>query len=481
MTERSFAENLAGEAEAFRASLDDAVAVQTAHLARIVECNRDTAFGRQHGFVGIDGPARFAAQVPIRGYEALEPWIARAAAGEAQALTAEPVLAFEETGGSTGGGKLVPYTASGLAEFQAGLRPWLDDLFRAYPVLDAGRFYWSISPACRPPRTTAGGIPVGLGGDAAYFGEALVPAILRTLAVSPEVGGCSDVTEWRRQTLAQLGQCADLAMISVWSPTFLTQLLEGFPDADHASRWPKLAVISCWDHAASAPFAQALREAFPGVLVQGKGLLATEGLVTIPLIGQPWPVIAPTSGYYEFRDAQGAVHGIADVRAGVDYELVITNANGFYRYAIGDRVRVHGFVGQAPTLEFIGRGNATTDLCGEKLTEAFVMEALRPFGLRFSALALDAASARYALIVDADEAPPAPESELLERLEQGLGRNPQYAYARRVGQLQAPSVLRLSQPIARWMRLRQDRGQRLGDIKPPVLIVDADFRALLES
>ena len=47
-------------------------------------------------------------------------------------------------------------------------------------------------------------------------------------------------------------------MISVWSPTFLTQLLDGFPDADHARRWPKLAVISCWDQAASAPFAQAL-------------------------------------------------------------------------------------------------------------------------------------------------------------------------------------------------------------------------------
>lgn len=479
MTERSFAQHLAGEVVAFHAMLDDAVAVQAAHLARIVQRNRDTAFGRQHGFADIEGAARFAAQVPIRGYEELAPWIARAAAGETQVLTSEPILAFEETGGSTGGGKLVPYTASGLAEFQAGLRPWLDDLFRAFPSLDAGSFYWSISPACRSPRTTSGGIPVGLGGDAAYFGEALVPAILRTLAVSPEVGAFSDVAEWRRQTLAQLGQRADLAMISVWSPTFLTQLLDGLPDADHARRWPRLAVISCWDQAASVPFAQALRDAFPGVLVQGKGLLATEGLVTIPLIGQRWPVIAPTSGYYEFRDAQGAVHGIGGVRAGMDYELLITNANGFYRYAIGDRVRVHGFVGQAPTLEFIGRGNAVTDLCGEKLTEAFVIEALRSLGLRFSALALDAASARYVLISDADEAPSAPDAELLDLLEQGLVRNPQYAYARRIGQLQAPSMLRLPQPVARWTRLRQARGQRLGDIKPPVLIGNADFRALL--
>ncbi|MGM9480973.1 GH3 family domain-containing protein [Roseateles sp. NT4] len=476
MAEASFAAHLAGEAAALRALLDDAEAVQAAHLAAILERNRDTTFGRLHGFA--EGAAHFAAQMPVCGYDTLEPWITRVADGEAGVLTAEPVLAFEETGGSTAGGKLVPYTASGLAEFQAGLRPWLDDLFMAFPALDAGSFYWSISPACRPARAAPGGLPIGLGSDAAYFGEALVPSILRTLAVGPEVGTISDVDEWQRQTLAQLGRRRDLAMISVWSPTFLTQLLEALPDADHRTRWPQLQVISCWDQAASAPFAATLREAFPGVCVQGKGLLATEGLVTIPLIDQPWPVVSPRSGYYEFRDAIGAVHGIAGVQTGQDYELLITNANGFYRYAIGDRVRVQGFVGQAPMLEFIGRGQAATDLCGEKLTEAFVMQLLQPLGLSFAALALDTTASGYVLLADAAGALPASERDLLDRAEQGLACNPQYAYARRVGQLRPLRLERIQQPIAHWTRLRQARGQRLGDIKPPVLIGDADYRAL---
>lgn len=478
MAERSFAANIAGEAAAFRALLEDAVSVQATHLASIVHRNRETAFGRQHGFADLVGPQGFAARVPVRDYDAMTPWVDRAAAGQAGVLTAEPVLAFEETGGSTGGSKLVPCTASGLAEFQAGLRPWLDDLFTAFPDLDAGSFYWSISPACRPPRTTPGGLPVGLGGDAAYFGEALAPAILRTLAVGPDVGACSDVEAWRHQTLSQLCRRRDLSMISVWSPTFLMQLLEALPDADHAARWPRLSVISCWDQAASAPFAAKLREAFPGVLVQGKGLLATEGLVTIPLVGQPWPVISPTSGYYEFQDAAGTVHGIADVRPGDDYELIITNGNGFYRYAIGDRVRVRGFIGEAPMLEFLGRGGSSTDLCGEKLTEAFVVQLLRPLGLHFCALALDAESPGYMLVTDSSEPLPAAERELLDRVEQDLARNPQYAYARRVGQLQALRLLRLEQPIRRWTSIRQAHGQRLGDIKPPALIGDADLRAL---
>jgi hypothetical protein len=481
MAERSLGQELRGEAERFHAMLTDAVAVQASHLAGIVQRNKDTAFGRQHEFAGVDGAARFAGQVPIRTYDALKPWIARAAEGEAKVLTDETILAFEETGGSTGGRKLVPCTASGLAEFQAGLRPWLDDLITANSALETGSFYWSISPACRPPRVTRGGIPIGLGGDAAYFGEALAPFILRSLAVGPEVGTCSDVDEWRDRTLAQLLRRQDLAMISVWSPTFLMQLLDAVRDKDHARRWPRLSVISCWDQAASAAFAQSLREAFPGVFVQGKGLLATEGLVTIPMIGQPWPVLSPASGYFEFKDGLGAVHGIDGVQPGNDYELIVTNANGFYRYAIGDRVRVHGFVGQAPMLEFIGRGTATTDLCGEKLTESFVIEALKPLGLRFGALALDAASSRYLLVLDADEPLPAAERELLERAEAGLSRNPQYAYARRIGQLNALQLRHLSHPVQKWTRLRQAKGQRMGDIKPPTLIDDADIRALLQT
>lgn len=481
MPEHSFAQDLAGEATKFHEGLADAVAVQASHLAGIIECNKDTAFGKQHGFASIDGAARFADHVPIRSYDALEPWITRVAAGEEKVLTTEATVAFEQTGGSTGGAKLVPYTASGLAEFQSGLRPWLDDLVAAYPALDTGSFYWSISPACRRPRVTRCGIPIGLGGDAAYFGDALAPSILRSLAVSPEVGACSDVDEWRERTLAQLLHCGDLAMISVWSPTFLMQLLDAIGDTDHASRWPRLSVISCWDQAASAPFAQSLRKAFPGVFVQGKGLLATEGLVTIPMVAQPWPVLSPASGYFEFRDGLGAVHGIDGLQAGHDYELIVTNANGFYRYAIGDRVRIHGFVGQAPMLEFIGRGTATTDLCGEKLTESFVIEVLKPLGLRFGALALDAASSRYLLLSDADEPLPAAEHQLLQRAEEGLGRNPQYAYARHIGQLNALHLRRLSHPLQKWTRLRQAKGQRMGDIKPPMLIDAVDFQALLQT
>jgi hypothetical protein len=504
----SLAQGVAGASLRLRALLGDPGAAQREQLARIVGSNCRSRFGQSHDFASIAGAADYARSVPVRSYEELTPWIDAAAGGEAGALTEEPIVAFEETGGSTAGPRLVPYTAGGLAEFQRGLHAWLDDLLLALPALARGRFYWSISPAGRAPRVTASGLAVGLASDAAYFGAGLAPAIVATLAVPAAVAACQDMVEWRRQTLAHLLACEDLVMISVWSPSFLTSLLSSARgDLDELARrcavgaggradrvlhelereqpdygriWPRLALISCWDQAGSRGQAQAVRDAFPGVRVQGKGLLATEGLVSLPLHDHDYPVLALQSGYFEFRDAAGAVHTAETVQDGAEYELVLSNASGLYRYAIGDRVRVRGFAGRTPRLEFCGRDGGT-DLCGEKLSEAFVLRALAPHALRFSALAADAAAKRYVLLLDAAEIAADAAEAVAARVEHDLHRNPQYAHARAIGQLGGLAVARCLDPTERWTALRLQAGQRLGDIKLPVLIADDGARRQLES
>jgi hypothetical protein len=241
--------------------------------------------------------------------------------------------------------------------------------------------------------------------------------------------------------------------------------------------WPNLAVISCWDQAAAGPYAAALRRTFPGVLVQGKGLLATEGLVTIPLGDAAMPVLAVDSGFYEFVDAAGAAWLASDVIPGQEYEVLLTNDSGFYRYAIGDRVRVHGFVGSAPMLEFVGRAGGGSDLCGEKLTETFVAAALAALGLRFAMLAPVATYPRgYVLLLDAAEVGAEDVARLAAQADAALAANPQYAYARELAQLAPVRGLRCDQPVARWLTLCRQRGQRLGDIKPVALCTVDDWQ-----
>ena len=48
--------------------------------------------------------------------------------------------------------------------------------------------------------------------------------------------------------------------------------------------WPGLALISCWTDAAAGQFLPQLRELFPAIEIQPKGLLATEAFVSFPLV-----------------------------------------------------------------------------------------------------------------------------------------------------------------------------------------------------
>jgi hypothetical protein len=453
--------SIAGHARQFRRLLPSARSVQRRRLASILAANAASEYGSRHGFRGIADPAGYRERVPIVRYEDLAGAITRMAAGEPDVLVSGPLLAFEETGGSTAGPKLIPCNEALLQAFRRALLAWLDDLADAFPAVASGSAYWAISPAARLPRATPGGIPVGLGGDAAYFGADLAPMVLETLAVPPDAGADGDIERWRDATCARLAACRDLALVSVWSPTFLLGL------AEHVALDP--AVISCWDQASSRPYAEELRRRFPGARVQGKGLLATEGVVSIPLQGLDWPVLAVDSGYFEFLDDAGRAHEAADLAVGADYEVLMSTEGGLYRYAIGDRVRVRGYAGEAPLLEFLGR-TAAVDLCGEKLTEAFVVHALAPLGLKFALLSpAPQGAAGYALTVDAAEVPQEAAAQVAQAAERALAANPQYAYARRLGQLAPLALQRRVQPLDAWVRGRLGRGQRLGDIKPPAL------------
>jgi hypothetical protein len=253
-------------------------------------------------------------------------------------------------------------------------------------------------------------------------------------------------------------------------------------EPDYRRLWPQLQVVSCWDHAASRPYAAALRAQLADIPVQGKGLLATEGVISLPLCGIEYPVLAVASGFFEFRDAAGVCHDCAGVRVDADYDVLMTTWGGLYRYDIGDRVRVRGFVGEAPLLEFIGRGGVTCDLCGEKLTEAFVIRVLQPLRLRFALLAPDAAPRRaYVLYVDADEVSAAGAAACAARAEAALCVNPQYAYARQLKQLAPLAIRRCVQPLQTWQHGASARGMRWGDIKPPALSPDSGWAQRLTA
>ena len=478
----------------FREGVRDAERAQHRWLKDFLRANEGTAYGRAHRFATITSLSQFRARVPIETYESLTPWIERIEGGEREVLTREPVLMLERTSGGVKGPKHIPYTQGLLSDFGAATGPWLDDLALTFPRLFTTRQYWSLSPAARDPEVTSGGLRIGLEDDTEYFDAATRFAMKRLFAVDGAVGRLREVDVWRARTLEQLVAAEDLGFISVWNPSFLTLLMEELVArwASYAAPlppsrreeiearlqragafvgeaiWPKLQLISCWTDAWAAQALPGLRRFFPSIPFQGKGLLATEGVVSFPLWGLSAPVAAVTSHFLEFSSLDDErVLGVHELREGGTYAPVLTTRGGFARYRLADRVRCVGFHERAPLLRFEGRLDRGSDLRGEKLNATFAENALRA--------ALEEHSATFALLAPELSNPPryvaylegAKEPErLAAALEQRLCEAMHYRYARELGQLGSLGFQLVNGGEQRMLQELAKRGQRLGDIKP---------------
>jgi hypothetical protein len=241
--------------------------------------------------------------------------------------------------------------------------------------------------------------------------------------------------------------------------------------------WPRLRIMSCWGDGHAESSLADLRDRFPNVFVQAKGLLATEAFVTIPFAGLH-PVTV-RSHFFEFIDERGGVRLVHELREHETYEVVVTTAGGLWRYRTGDRIQVESFLDKTPSLRFIGRSGNISDLFGEKLSETFVAKAIQQSladsGVKpqFTLLAPDkeATGWHYTLYVEGGPAP-----HLSERLERALRENPQYAHCRELGQLNPVRVFAITARGYETFAARLvSEGKRLGDIKPVPLCSKADW------
>jgi hypothetical protein len=468
-------------------------ASQRARLEQYLRENADTAFGRHYDFASLCSPGDYAERVPIQGYDAFEPWIDRIANGEARVLTADPVRLFEPTSGSSGPSKLVPYTASLQREIRQAVAAWSSKNFLSQPGLLFGRAYWSLTPQMSLPERPGSAVPIGFDEDSAYLGGAAQKLINRTLVADPALRDLHDMDAFWRSTLLMLLRSTDLRLVSVWHPSYLVVLVERLREqwaslleeldgtdqrragdlrsagCDDLQRiWPGLRLISCWADGHAAATAADL-----ATLFQPKGLIATEGVVTIPFGGRR--PLAIRSHYFEFLDEGGDAHGAWQLEEGKTYSVVLTTGGGFYRYRLGDLVEVDGFYRGTPSIMFVGREGSVSDFRGEKISEEFAGQVIRDvleagrITSRFSMLAVDtdASPPAYVLYLETDSNLT---SELAQQLERQLSANPHYELCVRLGQLGRARVERIGgNGFDLYSQRLSEMGMRMGDIKPTPL------------
>ena len=505
--------------------------MQNSLMQTIVRKNAATVFGREHSFREIRDLAAYRKHIPIRTYQEFLPYIRQIQAGNAQVLTADPVLLLHPTGGTTGT-KLIPYTAGLKREFQRALAPWIVNMASQFPAILHGQTYWTITP----PSTRSADFEE----DSAYFGwKGLLLGEL--FAVPSWVTQMKQMENFRFLTLYFLLRADNLRWLSIWSPTFLLVLLEeldchaerllaslrdgwpALPEAEtfpvrqkrrsnkaranaleqalrlplserYQAIWPRLSLVSLWKDGASAFPARQLQACFPNAYFQGKGLLATEGVISIPLQGivssrETACVPAFTSHLLEFVPEQdGEACWLWELEDEQTYAVVLTAGGGLYRYDIGDLVRVEGFWRGLPLLRFIGRKGRHSDLVGEKLEETFVNAAIEqtlrrcPIHWRFLLLAPEIKERRrgYVAFIESEEE----ERQLLkfvQTLEAELCGNFHYDVARRLKQLEPLRLVRVARNGAQtYLQRGLDAGQKLGDIKPALFDIRSDWEKWFE-
>ena len=498
----------------FEQHLGELESVQRARLARWLSAASRSPEGQRRHIRADWSWEEFVRQLPVSTYKDYADVITAQRERKQSLLIDSPVMRYQPTSGSTSGVKWVPYTKMFLDELDQVITAWVGDLYRQFPGQGHGTHYWSLSWIPTEMRSqTAGDINDDM--KMLSWGKRLLAYLTQAAPQDIALAETSDDSLFA--TIAYLAADQSLGFISVWSPTFGLGLLEQMsawrtelvnvlgsghwgartprmaglpcPQSSRAAHllmhwdgalearffeqlWPQLAVLSAWDTAAAAPWAGKLKRLLPHAGFQGKGLWATEGVVTFPFDGR-YP-LAYLSHFYEFADAaDGKIFAPWQLREGQDVIPIMTTGSGFARYQMADVIRVEKPLGQVPCFTFLGR-NDGVDLVGEKTsatTAQMVQDQLSlADSMPVTLLALDEARNRtpgYVLLVECNTDAPreAMQRSLAEQVEKALQSNFHYKLARELGQLQHAACVALPNMRAIYLDQCRERGMIEGNIK----------------
>jgi hypothetical protein len=216
-------------------------------------------------------------------------------------------------------------------------------------------------------------------------------------------------------------------------------------------------VIGCWLGGSAGIQARHLTEHFDADIPRRDlGLIASEGRLTVPIEdGTAAGVLAVHAIFFEFipedEMSETAPRTLLchELEEGRRYGVVLTGANGLYRYDLNDVVEVRGFHRRAPVVAFVRKGRDMTNSTGEKLHLNHVLAAVRGaeratgLGVWQFRVIPDVEAARYDVLVElATASPGRPQlAEFVSAIDRGLAAvNVEYRAKRASGRLGTPRL-----------------------------------------
>tara|TARA_Y100000590_G_scaffold323369_1_gene366374 strand:+ start:98045 stop:99583 length:1539 start_codon:yes stop_codon:yes gene_type:complete len=488
----------------FEQALTRPLESQEKTLKKILTLYNSSSYGIEKG--KASDYQEFIQNAPLINYESIEEKIESMRVSKENYFSPGPVIFYEPTSGSSGNKKLIPYTWALKSSFSKMFSLWARDLLVNGPKFKYGKLYFSVSPQFKDDNE-------GLEDDAEYL-EGFFSWFLKSFFTTPKkIKRLKDPHGFKKVLALHLLAQKNLEIISVWNPSTFAVLLEfidsnrkellidlekGFirqegitfkfakpspkrvaiiKEKPFSEIWPKLKLVSSWGSKEAELGFNKLKKIFPNAFIQAKGLLATEAPITIPLIKAKGFVPLIDSIFYEFENKNGEILRLHEIVGGEVYKLIISTPGGLYRYSIGDRVSVPRFYKETPCLEFEGRGPETSDLFGEKINLSFLNNIVKNLKsdqyYLFIPNRIDENHGYYTLLTNNED------KSLSSAVEKELMKGFHYKVARNLGTLKPLEVICKKDMNERVLNyLQSEKGMKLGDIKPSLLLKEFDLKYL---
>lgn len=404
-------------------------------LRDLMRKNAKTEYGRKYGFADIHSAADYQAKVPYSDYSDYAGYIDRMLKGEKDLITHYNIRRYVETSGSAGKPKVVPISKKSLWNLQCmgfvgpeycvkkyyaergqkmtltkGMLSWIVMQHKmpngeaccdlaSIPLCFTGPIVslYSTSPkelifAPEPEKMNTPYLILRFGlpdKDVSYIGAVIITLSVtmfqyleknwQMLCDDIEKGVINDsieIPDYLRKKLSRKIK-ADPARAAELRAEFE----KGFDTPIVPRIWPRL----CWVYGMMAStlsvYADKIKRYTGDIPIHNMGYGASEGYMAMPLtLDAPDAVILPRSEFFEFLpvDAPEGTRPLllGEVEPGNDYEVVLTNLSGFYRYRLGDVVHVTGFYQNSPKVRFMYRANLVINLTDEKTTQKMLEQAM---------------------------------------------------------------------------------------------------------
>lgn len=401
-------------------------------LMKVLDDNKDTEYGKKYNFADIKSIEDFQNQVPVIIYEDIESEIERMKNGEKNVLTAYEFDHFNETSGTVGAKKAIPFTKEQAAIFTKYDYHYMNGLYTKCfgTKWMSGRTFATSEGNYK---TLPSGLTIGCASaKMAQFirgGEDALDQMRRVIYTSPleaTLPGKDIDTKYIHCRFALMDKNISSIVCGFYShmmhlmtyigdnyEMFIDDIEKGIisdevklpksiresllkkikPMPERAAElrevfkngpllfmpkvWPNLQFIVGVGGDGFKIYNENLTKHFHGGKVKNifVGIKSTEGLYSVAFEEENInSVLAPGSCFMEFlpEDADNDFSKLVTLdklEVGKIYELVITDLCGMYRYRLYDTVKVTGFLNKTPLVDFMYRSNNTINLQCENTTE----------------------------------------------------------------------------------------------------------------